>query len=89
MLTIKKEINLSDFEFWSGAVYVRDYVEKVGLMDDLERILNEEYPDGIDETELNDLLWHDGDTVAQWLGYRNENALRRDAESYDDEEEED
>ena len=88
-MIVKREINLEEFEFWSGAVYVRDYVVNLGLMDDLERIIDEEYPEGIDETELNDLFWHEGDTIAQWLGYKNEEELKEASEGDEEEEEED
>lgn len=76
-MIVTREIHLQDFEFWSGARYVRGYVEDLGLLDDLENIIEQEYPEGIDETELNDLFWHDGDTIARWLGYDNEEAMRK------------
>lgn len=41
-------------------------------------------PDGIDETELNDLLWFDAETVYEWLGVgdedENENEEEEEAE---------
>lgn len=38
-------------------------------MDTIETMLEDIYPDGIGETELNDLFWFDDDTIAEWLGY--------------------
>lgn len=32
-------------------------------------ILAEEYPDGIDEAELNDFFWLEDNTYADWLGW--------------------
>lgn len=53
---------------WSGA---RDRVEDLTdeQIDTIISILAEEYPDGIDETALNDFLWFEDNTYAEWLGY--------------------
>ena len=85
-MIVTKEINLQDFVFWSGAIYVRHYVEELGLLDDLQNIIEQEYPEGIDETELNDLFWHEGDTIARWLGYENEEDMRKACERLEQEE---
>jgi hypothetical protein len=37
-------------------------------LDELESILDELYPDGMTETQLNDLMWFDFDTIKNWLG---------------------
>ena len=39
---------------------------------ELEAILEDAYPDGMDETELNDLLWFESETVFEWLGIGDE-----------------
>lgn len=54
---------------WSGA---KDRVEDLTdeQIDTIISILAEEYPDGIDETALNDFLWFEDDTYAEWLGYK-------------------
>lgn len=71
---------------WSGAVETWDYIEENDAIDDLERFIDEMYPDGIGETELNDLLWFDSDYVYEALGLRNPDA--EDEEDEDEEEEE-
>ena len=54
---------------WSGAKdRVEDLTDK--QLDIIIDILADLYPDGIDETELNDFLWFNDDTYAEWLGYR-------------------
>ena len=83
-MIVKSEIRLEDFEFWMDAKYMRDYVDHLDLWDKLEEILEEQYPDGIDETELNDLFWHEGDLVAQWLGYEDEEAMKKACEEDDE-----
>lgn len=73
-MKIYKDESLSNFEWWSGAVATADRIwEEQGSegFDHLEEILEDLYPDGIDETELNDLLWFDAETVYEWLGIGN------------------
>lgn len=53
---------------WSGAIETWEAIEDAGKLDELDRYIDEIYPEGIGETELNDLLWHDGDTVLTDLG---------------------
>lgn len=70
-MKIYTEQSLADFKFWSGAEDTAQRIwEELGRegFDQLEVILEDVYPDGIDETELNDLLWFDAETVYEWLG---------------------
>lgn len=70
-MKIYKEESLSNFEWWSGAEDTAQRIwEEQGRegFDQLEAILEDLYPDGIDETELNDLLWFDAETAYEWLG---------------------
>ena len=66
-MKIHSEKSLSDFEFWSGG---KDRAEKLTSeeLDQIELTLEELYPDGIDEMELNDLFWFDFETVLKWIG---------------------
>ena len=82
-MKIITEQSLADFKFWSGAETTAQRIwEEQGSegFDQLEAILEDLYPDGIDATELNDLLWFEPETVYEWLGIGNEE---------DEEEEED
>lgn len=74
-MKIYTEQSLANFEFWSGAKDTAERIwEEKGSegFDQLEAILEDVYPDGIDETELNDLLWFDAETVYEWLGIGDE-----------------
>ena len=66
-MKIYSEKSLSNFEFWSGA---KDNASELSVdqLDQVEAILEDVYPDGISETELNDLFWFDFDQVKRWLG---------------------
>ena len=88
-MKIYTEQSLANFKFWSGAETTAQRIwEEQGSegFDQLEAILEDLYPDGIDETDLNDLLWFDADTVYEWLGIDDEE--EEDEEDDDDEEEE-
>ncbi len=65
---VYRETDLTDFGFWSGAL---DRVEKM-TDDELRQIsfiLEEMYPDGMTETEVNDIFWFEEDWIAEMLGY--------------------
>ena len=67
-MKIYTEKSLREFDFWSGA---RDTVKYLtpGELDQIESILKECYPEGMDETAINDFFWFEDDTIAEWLGY--------------------
>ena len=71
-MRIYSDKSLENFEAWSGAVETRDRVKEAGKCDELESILEDLYPDGMSETELNDLLWFEPETVYEWLGIEEE-----------------
>ena len=66
-MKIYKEENLSNFEFWSGAVANAEEF----TLEELDRIgeeLEVENPDGMDETEINDLMWFEPEYLASLIG---------------------
>ena len=67
-MRIYREIPLREFEFWAGA---KDRVKYLTMeeLDQIEEILEEICPEGISETDLNDLFWFEEDLIAEWLGY--------------------
>lgn len=68
MITIKKEINLQDFETWSGATDTMKYLTSEEI-ETIESMIVELYPGGLEETQLNDILWFETELIAEWLGY--------------------
>ena len=77
-MIIHSETSLRDFNFWSGGADNANCLTYEQL-DTIENILEDIYPNGIDETQLNDLLWFDEDIIAEWLGYEDFEALRNEA----------
>lgn len=66
-MTIHTETALRNFEFWSGAKDRADMLTSSQL-DAIETELEQIYPDGMTETELNDLFWFDFDFVCSLIG---------------------
>ena len=67
-MRVYKEESLTSFEFWAGAKDTVKYLTG-DEMDAIENILADLYPEGMDETELNDLFRFEDDLIAEWLGY--------------------
>lgn len=79
-MTIKSDISLENFEAWSGGKDTLNRIINEGKCDELESMLEDLYPDGMTDTELNDLLWHDSDTVFEWLGIRTYDQIKEELE---------
>lgn len=85
-MKIYEEKSLRDFEFWSGACSTVEYLTDDEL-DQIEAILEDTYPDGMEDTEINDFFWFEDDTIAEWLGYEDFDAImHRDDEDEDEDE---
>lgn len=63
---------IENYTPWSGAVDFYNEIVEAGKLNDLEFILEDIYPDGMSETELNDMLWFEEDTVREWLDIEEE-----------------
>lgn len=70
-MKIYSEKSLRNFEFWSGAKENADELTSAQL-DKVETILEDLYPEGMEETQINDLFWFDFDTIKEWLGITDE-----------------
>ena len=55
-MKITKEISIEEFKGWSGAENTLDKIISEGKAEEFEFILEDLYPEGMDETQLNDLL---------------------------------
>ena len=67
-MKIYTEKSLNEFDFWSGAKDTVKYLteDEINL---IESILEDSFPEGMNETEINDFFWFEDDTIAEWLGY--------------------
>ena len=67
-MKIYTEESLKNFEFWSGAKDTVKYLTDDEL-DTIEEILEDVYPEGMSETQINDIFWFEDDWIAEILGY--------------------
>ena len=79
-IKIYRESDLTDFEFWSGAKDRVKYLTDEDLRQ-ISYILEDSYPEGMTETEVNDIFWFEDDWIAEMLGYENFEELMEARES--------
>lgn len=87
-MMIYEEKSLRNFEFWSGASYRAETLTCEEL-DQIEAILEELYPNGMSECDINDIFWFEEDWIAEMLGFEDWEALERDHNGDDEEEDDD
>ncbi len=68
--------SITEFEPWSYAVSTYETLTNAQL-EQLDHLLEELYPEGMTDTQVNDMLWHDCDWIAELLGFRNWEHLER------------
>ena len=71
-IKVTREIAVAEFDGWSGAEDTLKKIIDAGKEEEFERLINEQYPDGIDETELNDLLRFEDEWLLDALGITEE-----------------
>lgn len=59
--------NIDEFRAWSGAVHTRNAIIENHKQDEFMLLLEELFPEGCSETELNDFLWFDDDFIFSTL----------------------
>ena len=56
------------YQPWAGARDTYALIDCHNKLEDLDRLITECYPDGLTETQLNDILWFESDWVLDSLG---------------------
>lgn len=82
MKIIREIYSLTDFDPWSGAVSTYETLNYEQLKQ-LDSILEEYYPEGMTDTQVNDILWFETDWIAELLGFRNWEHLERANNGYE------
>ena len=72
MIVTNDNLTLRDFKAWSGAKDTQETILNEGKGEEFDSLIDELYPDGIEETHLNDLLWFDDDLIFEMLGIAEE-----------------
>jgi hypothetical protein len=69
-MKIYNETRLIDFQAWSGAIDTKNTIIDNDKADEFDNLIEEIYPDGLSETELNDILWFGDEWVFDTLGIK-------------------
>ena len=70
MKIYNNRLTLEDFEALSGAVHTKQVIIDNNKETDFECLIEELYPDGIEENELNDILWFESEWIYKNLNIR-------------------
>lgn len=73
-MKVSSEINLINFDFWSGA---KDHSFTYEELEEIELQLEEIYPDGMEETQVNDLFWFEEEFICELIGLKYKKYLKR------------
>ena len=74
-MKVLEELNLSEFKAWSGG---KDTLETLtdNQIERVQEFIEECYPDGVEDLQLNDFLWFERDFIAcDILGYEDWESL--------------
>lgn len=67
-MKIISETSIADFKAWSGAVETKQAIIDAGKCDEFDSYIEEIYPDGLTDTQLNDMLWHESEYMLYLMG---------------------
>lgn len=84
-ITITKEIDLEFYETHPYGQAILDRIINEGKVNEFEAILTDLYPEGIRESELDDMLRFEEDDICKWLDMRTEEQVKEDIEDKEDE----
>lgn len=71
-MKITTETNLLNFDAWSGAIETKKTIIENGKSEEFDQLIEELYPEGLTDTQLNDLLWFEADWIFEALGIKEE-----------------
>lgn len=72
MKTFNDNTTLANFDAWSGAKDTKQTILENNKGDEFDSLIEELYPDGLSETQLNDLLWFEPEWIYESLGITEE-----------------
>lgn len=67
-MKLYKEFDLNEFEAWSGAIDTKEIIIKNNKVDTFNMLVDDIFPNGTDETSMNDFLWFDNELIFELLG---------------------
>lgn len=75
-MRIYKEESLINFEFWQGAKSTADRLSNDELLS-IEDALDDIYPEGLTDVQLNDIFWFDLEFLLELIGLTEDEFLAR------------
>jgi hypothetical protein len=72
MKTFNDNTTLANFNAWSGAKDTKQTILENNKGEEFDSLIEELYPDGLSETQLNDLLWFEPEWIYENLGITEE-----------------
>ena len=84
-MKITRETSLDRFDAWCGAENTLDKIISEGKAEEFEFILEDLYPEGMDETQLNDLLRFESEWCFEAVGIRTETEIKSELEAAEEE----
>lgn len=73
-MKVSSEINLRNFDFWSGA---KNHSFTYNELEEIQFQLEEIYTEGMDETQINDLFWFEEEFLCELIGLKYKKYLKR------------
>lgn len=71
MIITREFEGIKAFDAWSGAIDTKEAIINAGKAKEFDTLLDELFPDGCTEGELNDFLWFEDDYIYNLLGIDN------------------
>jgi hypothetical protein len=68
MKIIIEDQTLFGFQTWAGATETKNAILKADKGHHFELLIEELYPEGLTDVQLNDILWHEWDYIFEQLG---------------------
>ena len=72
MKTFNENTTLENFDAWSGAKDTKETILNANKGEEFDYLIEELYPGGLSETQLNDILWFEPDWIYEQLGISEE-----------------
>jgi hypothetical protein len=67
-MKVFNETTLENFNAWSGAVHTKSIIVENNKCCEFNEMIEELYPDGLSESELNDILWFEDEWIFESIG---------------------
>tara|TARA_B100000424_G_scaffold270964_1_gene271886 strand:+ start:238 stop:453 length:216 start_codon:yes stop_codon:yes gene_type:complete len=71
-MKVHNEMTLEKFDAWSGGKDTKEVILENRKGEQFDMLVEELYPDGLSETELNDILWFEREWIYSLLNIREE-----------------